>query len=391
MDKLPRPSSKERRNPASLRRKPLTGIFDNLSISSSTSRATSTGMRSAITSAFQSRGWPPSISRASRMDDKRLFYTIAMDSTARAYIPLDQDSPKDMFKKATDYYNIVQEKLKERGSDGVTLLSDTITRNLGIVIFGSNYIERAGLELEETIKICEKIFCGEYVDPEHITEREGDYEKKLISAIRSKTKASHIIRSRREVIQHALALNFLITEMVIKDKPLSEDLILRTHRILTESINTAGGIPWEEYSGRYRKVHVHAGNTNFVSPKYVPEKIRELIDNFESDVQKIETSHILDPFTLAAKYCNDFVMIHPFADGNGRMCRLIMNTILLKYAGIVVCLGEHDESRQQYLDIQRRAGEHMEGSGELAALILKKSIARYRTLKQKISGKKQVS
>ncbi|PYH68327.1 Fic family protein [Aspergillus vadensis CBS 113365] len=288
-----------------------------------------------------------------------------MDSSARAYIPLDDDSPKDLFKKATDFYRVIQEKLEEKSSDGTALISDTLTRYLGTVIFGSNYIERAGLNLEETIKICERIFRGEF------------------------NPASHIIRSRREVVQHALALNFLITEMIVNDKPLSEDLILRTHRILTEFIDTAGGIPWTEYSGRYRKAHVHAGNTNFVAPKYVPAKMRELVAEFERDIHKIESTHVLDPFTLAAKYCNDFVMIHPFADGNGRMCRLIMNAILLKYAGIVICLGEHDESRQQYINIQKRAGERMEGSGELAALILKKSIARYRTIKQKISGKKQ--
>ncbi|KNG85975.1 hypothetical protein ANOM_006099 [Aspergillus nomiae NRRL 13137] len=384
MENLSRLSGKKCESSCSPRHKPPAGLLDNLTISPSS-------MASAISSAFQSRGWPPSISKASRMDDTRLFYTIAMDSTTRAYIPLDQDLPIDMFKKATDFYNVIQEKLKERGSDGVTLLGEILTRHLGTVIFGSNYIERAGLNLEETINICERIFRGEYVDPEHIPEREVDYEKKLIGAIHSKTRASHIIRSRREVVQHALALNFLITEMVVKDKPLSEDLILRTHHILTESINTAGGMPWEEYSGRYRKIHVHAGNTNFVSPKYIPAKMRELVSEFERDVQKIEASRILDPLTLAAKYCNDFVMIHPFADGNGRMCRLIMNAILLKYAGIVVCIGEHDESRQEYIEIQKRAGEHMEGSGELATLILKKSIARYRTLKQKISGKKRVS
>ncbi|KAE8155288.1 fido domain-containing protein [Aspergillus avenaceus] len=372
---------------ASSREKPLAGLLDNLTISPSSS-TTNMNMKSATGIAFQTRGWPPSHSNGSHIDNKRLFYTIAMDSTTRAYMPLDQDSPKDMFKKATDFYNVIQQKLKEKGDGGDILLSDSLTRYLGTVIFGSNYIERVGLNLEETVKICERIFRGEYVDPEHIPESEADYEKKLIGAIHSKTKTSHIIRSRREVVQHALALDFLITEMVVKDKLLSEDLILRTHHILTKSIDTAGGIPWEEYSGRYRKVHVHAGNTNFVSPKFVPAKMRELVSEFERDVEKVEASHILDPFTLAAKYCNDFVMIHPFADGNGRMCRLIMNAILLKYAGIVICLGEHDESRQQYIGIQRRAGERMEGSGELAALILKKSIARYRTLKQKLSGKK---
>ncbi|GLA57966.1 hypothetical protein AtubIFM54640_005768 [Aspergillus tubingensis] len=350
---------------------------------------TSASMRSAISSAFTTCGWPPSISKIFRVAESRLIYTISMDSSARAYIPLHDDSPKDLFKKATDIYKIIQEKLEEKGSVGTALISDTLTRYLGTVIFGSNYIERAGLNLEETNKICERIFRGEFVDPEKIPEKETHYEKKLIEAIHSKTPASHIIRSRREVVQHALALNFLIDEVVVKDKPLSENLILHTHQILTECIDTAGGIPWTEYSGRYRKVHVHAGNTNFVSPRYVPAKMKELVAEFERDIHKFESTHVLDPFTLAAKYCNDFVMIHPFADGNGRMCRLIMNAILLKYAGIVVCLGEHDESRRQYIDIQKRAGERMEGSGELAALILRKSVARYRTIKQKISGKKQ--
>ncbi|KAI0474022.1 hypothetical protein GGR56DRAFT_650010 [Xylariaceae sp. FL0804] len=33
----------------------------------------------------------------------------------------------------------------------------------------------------------------------------------------------------------------------------------------------------------------------------------------------------LDPFDLAAYYCDRFVNVRPFRDGNGRMCRLIPN------------------------------------------------------------------
>jgi hypothetical protein len=71
------------------------------------------------------------------------------------------------------------------------------------------------------------------------------------------------------------------------------------------------------------------------------------------------------------------------------MCRLILNAILLKYAGVVVALGENDESREEYLAIQRRAGEHMDGPGELAALVLKKATVKYRHIKQKLTGKKK--
>jgi len=36
----------------------------------------------------------------------------------------------------------------------------------------------------------------------------------------------------------------------------------------------------------------------------------------------------MDPYVLASKYCHKFVNIHPFLDGDGRMCRLIMNGLL---------------------------------------------------------------
>ena len=170
---------------------------------------------------------------------------------------------------------------------------------------------------------------------------------------------------------------------------MSEEVILETHRILTHKIDAPGGTPCAEYAGRYRHIHIHAGRTNFVTPNFVPQKMRELIQEFNSNIEDAERTKVLDPFTLAAKYCNDFVMIHPFVDGNGRMCRLILNAILLKYAGVIVAIGEDDESREEYLAIQRRAGEQMEGSGELAALVLKKATARYRAIKQKLTGKKK--
>lgn len=171
MENIPLLSGKGRERSVSPRRKQLAGLFDNLSISPAASMTTSASMRSVISSAFTTRGWPPSISTASCVNESRLFYTISMNSSARAYIPLDDDSPKDLFKKATDFYKVIQEKLKGKGSVGTALISDTLTRHLGTVVFGSNYIERAGLNLEETNKICERIFRGEFVDPEKIPER----------------------------------------------------------------------------------------------------------------------------------------------------------------------------------------------------------------------------
>ncbi|KAI9734983.1 MAG: hypothetical protein M1834_002065 [Cirrosporium novae-zelandiae] len=114
----------------------------------------------------------------------------------------------------------------------------------------------------------------------------------------------------------------------------------------------------------------------------------ELIKEYHQDIVQIERSGKLDPYNLAAKYCHAFVNIHPFLDGNGRTCRLIMNAILLKYVGIVVPLGEHDTERLKYLEIARRGGETLE-HGELGTMVLEKSMKVTRKLKQKLRSSSQ--
>ena len=69
-----------------------------------------------------------------------------------------------------------------------------------------------------------------------------------------------------------------------------------------------------------------------------------LISDFAYDIKEAENTQELDPFFLTAKYCHNFVMIHPYLDGDGRVCRLLLKAILLKYASIIVPLVEKNES-----------------------------------------------
>lgn len=98
----------------------------------------------------------------------------------------------------------------------------------------------------------------------------------------------------------------------------------------------------------------------------------DLCQSFEHDIKACEAKAEIDPVFLAAKYCQEFVMIHPFFNGNGRTCRLILNAILTKYMGCVVGIGGNEEERKECIGICRRAGDEMEGAGELAGLVLGK-------------------
>lgn len=53
--------------------------------------------------------------------------------------------------------------------------------------------------------------------------------------------------------------------------------------------------------------------------------MRALMDWFQNDTE----THIL---VKAAIFCYEFVSIHPFQDGNGRLSRLLSTLLLLKYS-----------------------------------------------------------
>jgi len=59
--------------------------------------------------------------------------------------------------------------------------------------------------------------------------------------------------------------------------------------------------------------------------------------NDETITKESEDADIIE---MAARYCHVFVNIHPFEDGNGRMCRMLLNVILLKPLGVCVAIGE---------------------------------------------------
>ena len=94
--------------------------------------------------------------------------------------------------------------------------------------------------------------------------------------------------------------------------------------------------------------------------------MKSMVSRLQNDLAQVEASGLLDPFMLAAKYCDRFINIHPFKDGNGRMYRLVVNAILIKYAGVVVPLGEKSEVAQE----SSKVGGH---AGQLGTLVLTKA------------------
>lgn len=111
------------------------------------------------------------------------------------------------------------------------------------------------------------------------------------------------------------------------------------------------------YGGVYRTTDVCAGLTTFTAPEHVPREMRALIAALSSEILAAEQVGHIDPYLLAAKYCHKFINIHPFIDGNGRMCRLILNILLFKYADVFCVLGEIEQAKDEYLSIAVRGSQ----------------------------------
>lgn len=145
-------------------------------------------------------------------------------------------------------------------------------------------------------------------------------------------------RDYLEVKGHHEAINYSL-EFVRQQNPLTEADIRELHKmILVEPYEvdavTADGRPTKRpvTPGQYKSAPNHVITStgemhHYATPENTPAKMGDLMAWFHREADKAE----LHPLILAATFHYQFVVIHPFDDGNGRMARLLMNLIFMQY------------------------------------------------------------
>ncbi len=125
------------------------------------------------------------------------------------------------------------------------------------------------------------------------------------------------LRDHLEAIGHAEAFDFLFT--LIQSQTFSEAEILWLHKLFYQKIDP-------QNAGKYRESMVIISGSRYpvAQPASIPEKIQIFFLEQESHKGNMH------PAILSAKIHKDFVFIHPFIDGNGRVARLLMNLVLLQ-------------------------------------------------------------
>ncbi|PIU20927.1 MAG: hypothetical protein COT15_05015 [Candidatus Diapherotrites archaeon CG08_land_8_20_14_0_20_34_12] len=121
-------------------------------------------------------------------------------------------------------------------------------------------------------------------------------------------------RSLREIYETRNSRK--VIDLILKGKfGINEKDIIKMHKMLMRDIDSAIG---------YKKVpnFLLGRNIETTLPEKVPEEMHNLVEWYN------EKSGKMHPLKLSALFHGKFEKIHPFEDGNGRVGRFLINTIL---------------------------------------------------------------
>jgi len=125
------------------------------------------------------------------------------------------------------------------------------------------------------------------------------------------------LRDHYEASGHSDAFDFLYK--IAKKQELTEAAVKKFHQLFYHRIDA-------ESAGKYRKIKIFVTDAEHSFPNY--DQVPQLMKKFILSIQELRGKK--HPVELAAIAHKDFVNIHPFVDGNGRVARLLMNLILLQ-------------------------------------------------------------
>ena len=162
--------------------------------------------------------------------------------------------------------------------------------------------------------------------------------------------------------------------------------ICDVHRVLLGGLHPECG----KLRTREAYTHWHGGAHFYPTPKQAELIFYALIDRHNVHMASCSLDRSTDDYTRyvfkhAAELLFKFVDVHPFCDGNGRMCRLLANYTVGVITPFPVALYQNPErdGREDYLKAIVRCRENaQEGPRDLAAMLVEGAWRGWRNLEK---------
>ena len=185
----------------------------------------------------------------------------------------------------------------------------------------------------------------------------GETKMLLLHGVTSSGKP---LKDHLEIEGHNDAIK-LVEDIVKSNRPLTQNFIRELHQIIIKKpyyvdVQTIDGNKTKKLIeiGKYKSTPNHVKTTTgeifyFATPEETPAKMTDLINWYEAELKKKD----FDPVIIASSFHYKFIRIHPFDDGNGRIARILMNFILMKFHFPPVIIKTSDKTN--YLNSLRKA------------------------------------
>lgn len=160
------------------------------------------------------------------------------------------------------------------------------------------------------------------------------------------TVGGHSLRELHETLGGARAYDYMFS--LIHSTDLTEKTVKTFHELFARDIP-------DILPGYYRDRDVIITGARYIPPKH--QDVSRLMNEFFTWYN--EEKDTLHPVVLAAEVHIRFVGIHPFADGNGRVSRLLTNTVLLQHQYLPMAIPQiRKREYNKDLDIAHSEGNH---------------------------------
>jgi Fic family protein len=227
--------------------------------------------------------------------------------------------------------------------------------------------KKAALDARRPLSVSAAVRLKEYFDVE------WTYHSNAIEGSSLTLRETHIVlhdgltiggkplREHLEAINHKHAIDF-VESLAHAAEPLTEHNLRQIHALVLKSID-------DEEAGRYRRGQVRLSGSEHVPPD--PAAVPGLMHDFAAWLNSPAQS--LSPVERAALAHFRLVDIHPFADGNGRTARLLMNLLLLR-EGYPPAVVRQDERPAYYTALDQARAGTLEPFVALIALAAERSL-----------------